>query len=257
MTPAQLLWISSCSALCVFFVAYLFTKPSWSLPKGWCWVVLFGVINPFLYYLVLLEGYDRLPAQVAQPLNYLWAIVYALLAVPILKQRLSWKIVGGIFVSYIGVVLLLTRGDVTAFDTFSTVGIFLILASTVLWACYWLYQQKLAIPPLQFMLIGFTVGTVLIGCYCLTTDGLPELTPINLSYGIWIGCFEMGLTYLLWQRALALSTYVASVSQLIFLSPIISLGFIQFILGEPVHVFTIIALPIILLGVIIVRRSIS
>ena len=33
-----------------------------------------GLLNPFLYYLVLLEAYDLLPAQQAQPLNYTWAV---------------------------------------------------------------------------------------------------------------------------------------------------------------------------------------
>ncbi|NWH06613.1 hypothetical protein [Desulfobacter latus] len=36
----------------------------------WARGVLFGAINPFAYYLVLLQAYDLLPAQQAQPLNY-------------------------------------------------------------------------------------------------------------------------------------------------------------------------------------------
>ena len=31
---------------------------------------LLGLLNPFGYYLVLFAAYDRLPGQVAQPLNY-------------------------------------------------------------------------------------------------------------------------------------------------------------------------------------------
>lgn len=257
MTPAQLLWLGSCFALVVFVVGFLIFRPAIRLTRHAAWAVVLGMVNPFLYYLILLEGYDRLPAQIAQPLNFLWAIVYALLAVPILKQKLSWSVVGGILISYLGVLLLLTRGELDVFGTFDSLGIFLILVSTVLWAVYWLCQTRLEMPATQFMLIGFACGTPLIGIYCYTVDGLPELTLTNLSYGVWIGLFEMGLTYLIWQRALALSTQVASVGQLIFISPLISLGFIQFILGEPVHVFTIIALPIILLGVFVVRKSIS
>ena len=257
MTPAQLLWLGSCFALGVFVVGFLIARPTIRLTRRSAWAVVLGMVNPFLYYLILLEGYDRLPAQIAQPLNFLWAIVYALLAVPILKQKLSWSVVGGILISYFGVVLLLTRGELTAFGTFDTIGIFLILVSTVLWAVYWLCQTRLDLPATQFMLMGFACGTPLIGIYCHMVDGLPALTLTNLSFGVWIGLFEMGVTYLIWQRALALSTQVASVGQLIFISPLISLGFIQFILGEPVHIFTLIALPIILLGVFVVRKSIS
>ncbi|MDX1565627.1 MAG: DMT family transporter, partial [Phycisphaeraceae bacterium] len=49
----------------------------------------FGLLNPFLYYLVLFEAYDLLPAQQAQPLNYTWAITLSLLSIPLLKQKIS------------------------------------------------------------------------------------------------------------------------------------------------------------------------
>lgn len=257
MTPAQLLWLGSCFALVVFALGSVITRPVIRLERNLLWVIILGIVNPCLYYLILLEGYDRLPAQIAQPLNFLWAIVYALLAVPILKQKLSWSVVVGILTSYFGVFLLLTRGEWSALAVFDGVGVSLILVSTVLWAVYWLCQTRLKMPATLFMLIGFAGGTPLIGVYCHIVDGLPELTLVNLGFGLWIGLFEMGLTYLIWQRALNLSTNVASVGQLIFIAPLVSLGFIQFVLGEPVHTFTLIALPIILLGVLIVRRSVS
>ena len=47
-----------------------------------------GLLNPFLYYLVLLKAYSLLPAQEAQPLNFTWPIVLSLLSAPLLKQRL-------------------------------------------------------------------------------------------------------------------------------------------------------------------------
>ncbi len=41
-----------------------------------------GLINPFLYYLILLRAYQLLPAQVAQPLNMIWPIILVFLSVP-------------------------------------------------------------------------------------------------------------------------------------------------------------------------------
>ena len=58
------------------------------------------------YYLILFAAYDRLPAHIAQPINYTWAITLALLAVPLLGQRLSKRTLTGILISYLGVVLL-------------------------------------------------------------------------------------------------------------------------------------------------------
>ena len=50
---------------------------------------LMGLLNPLVYYLVLLRAYDLLPAQQAQTINYTWAITLALLSVPLLGQKLS------------------------------------------------------------------------------------------------------------------------------------------------------------------------
>ena len=38
-----------------------------------------GFLNPFLYYIVLFKAYTLLPAQEAQPLNFTWPVLLALL----------------------------------------------------------------------------------------------------------------------------------------------------------------------------------
>ena len=48
-----------------------------------------GLINPFLYYLVLFKAYDLLPAQIAQPINYTWALTMTFLSIPLLKQKIG------------------------------------------------------------------------------------------------------------------------------------------------------------------------
>ena len=83
---------------------------------NWPWPLLIaplavglGLINPTAYYLILFAAYDRLPAHIAQPINYTWAITLALLAVPILGQRLTLRSLWGILTSYLGVVILVQQ----------------------------------------------------------------------------------------------------------------------------------------------------
>jgi drug/metabolite transporter (DMT)-like permease len=104
------------------------------------------------------------------------------------------------------------------------------------------------------MLIGFAVATPIIGLLCWSTDGFPPLTPRTLSVGVWVGLFEMGVTFLLWQQALSRTRQVAKISQLIFLSPFISLFLIHQILGESVHPSAVIALGLIVVGVVLVNK---
>ena len=65
-------------------------------PKQYLRSAALGFLNPFLYYLVLFEAYDRLPAQEAQPLNYMWPIVVVILSVPLLKQPIGRVSLAGI-----------------------------------------------------------------------------------------------------------------------------------------------------------------
>ncbi|MDE0286859.1 MAG: EamA family transporter, partial [Gammaproteobacteria bacterium] len=69
--------------------------------------------------------------------------------------------------------------------------------------------------------------------------------------GVYVGLFEMGVTYILWLAALRLSETAAKVSTLIFLSPFLSLIFISRILGEAVAVTTIVGLVLIVAGLLV------
>jgi len=254
LTPIQMLWLGCLFSLGFFILARFFVSPT-SLTKSACLRAgLLGLLNPLAYYLILFEAYNRLPAQIAQPLNYTWAITLAILAVPLLKQRLSLKALVGIGVSYVGVVVLVTRGATTGLDTFDVAGITLALLSTLLWSLYWLATIRMNCHPVILMLIGFAVATPIIGVLCWSTDGFPPLTLRALSVGAWVGLFEMGVTFLLWQKALSQTQKVAKIGQLIFLSPFISLLLIDQILGESVHPSAIISLGLIVVGVLLVNK---
>ena len=254
LTPIQMLWLGCLFSLGFFILARFFVSPT-SLTKSACLRAgLLGLLNPLAYYLILFEAYNRLPAQIAQPLNYTWAITLAILAVPLLKQRLSLKALVGIGVSYVGVVVLVTRGATTGLDTFDVAGITLALLSTLLWSLYWLATIRMNCHPVIIMLIGIAVATPIIGVLCWSTDGFPQLTLRALSVGAWVGLFEMGVTFLLWQKALSQTQQVAKIGQLIFLSPFISLLLIDQILGESVHPSAIISLGLIVVGVLLVNK---
>ena len=74
---------------------------------------------------------SRLPAQIAQPLNYTWAITLALLAVPLLRQPLSGRMLVGIGVSYCGVLILLTQGSLHGLEQVDWLGVALALLGSL------------------------------------------------------------------------------------------------------------------------------
>ncbi len=65
----------------------------------------------------------------------------------------------------------------------------------------------------------------------------------------------MRVTFLLWQKAMRLTSSAATTGQLIFLSPFVSLGLIATVLGETIHAISIIGLAIIVAGIILAGKQ--
>jgi len=111
----QLLFWSSATALLTLGVMMAVRKKFANLTKLPAKAVLksafYGAINPFLYYIILFKAYELLPAQEAQALNYTWPIMLSLLAVPLLNQKIGFKNVVAIGISFIGVLIIATGGN--------------------------------------------------------------------------------------------------------------------------------------------------
>jgi len=258
LAPLELLWLGATISFAFFAAASAATGRLAALTalsgRAWARYAALGLLNPFLYYLILFEAYDRLPAQIAQPLNYTWAITLALLAIPALGQRLSLRTFVGMLVSYAGVVVLLSQGRFDGYLDLDRAGVALALGSTLVWASYWLAMVRGDDDPLVMMTASFLVGAIAIGVACACTHGLPLLTWRRLGYGAWVGLVEMGVTFLLWQQALRRTAHAGRVAQLIFLSPFISLLLIDRVLGEHVRPSSFVGLALIVGGLLVAGR---
>lgn len=251
----QLLFLGICFSW-LFFMVMLIARGNFFIAKEDRVVAaLLGIMNPFAYYLILFSAYDLLPAHIAQPLNYTWAITLALLSIPILKEPLTRRTAAGIGVSYLGVTVLLYFSNTDTSGNIAPLGVGLALLSTLLWASYWLINKKSRSDPLSMMFATFSTALPFSVAVCLNGPGLPEMSPPQLLSGLWVGLIEMGLTYLLWQRAISRSANTARIGQLIFLSPFISLLFIYFFLNENISLSVILSLGIIVLGTWITQKQ--
>ena len=212
---------------------------------------LMGLLNPFAYYLILLEAYSRLPAQQAQPLNFVWPIVLVLMSVLLLKQLTGFVTVPAMAVSFTGVTVIATRGSLTGFQSTDPTGVALALGSTVVWALYWILSVRDARDPVNRLCLNFAFGSGYTLFYLAASGALVAPPLPGLIGAVYVGLFEMGLTFVLWLRALQLSRTTAEVSNLIYLTPFVSLLLIGIVLGEPIHPSTLIGLVLIIGGILI------
>jgi drug/metabolite transporter (DMT)-like permease len=212
---------------------------------------LAGLLNPFLYYIFLFGAYSRLPAQQAQPLNFTWPIVLSLLAIFMLGQKPKLSGFVAIIISFVGVIIISTRGNLTTLKFSDTAGVFLALCSSVIWAFYWVYNLKEKTNEVVKLFLSFVYGTLFITIIwiCSGHANIPDL--IALAGSIYIGCFEMGITFIIWYRALKFATNTINVASLIYLVPFLSLIVIHFILNETIHISTIAGLILIVAGILL------
>ncbi len=217
--------------------------------------LLLGFLNPFLYYLILFKAYDLLPAQEAQPLNYTWGITLALLSIPLLKQKITGGQILAIIISYSGTLVISTRGNILGLEFSSPLGVALALGSTIVWSLYWIYNTKDSLEPILKLFLNFCAGLIYISIFLplVTTFGFEDSR--GLYGAIYVGVFEMGITFVFWLMALRLSRTTAQVSNLIYLSPFLSLAFIYLLVGETIFLSTIIGLTLIMTGLIIQNQS--
>jgi drug/metabolite transporter (DMT)-like permease len=216
---------------------------------------LLGALNPLLYYLVLFKAYSLLPAQEAQPLNYTWPLVLVLLSALFLRQRAGRWILLALLVSFSGVVLISTRGDVFSLHFSDPLGVALAVGSSVIWATYWIATMKDERGPVERLLVNSVFGTVFVAVLYLATGSLRVLPLEGILGGIYVGVFEMGLAFVLWLRALRYSKTTAMVGNLVFLSPFLSLVVIHIVLGETVRPSTIAGLVLIIGGILIQQTA--
>jgi len=259
LTPVQLLLYASAASVAVLFAVLavqgklrLFAE--WGL-RDYVKSALLGALNPFLYYLVLFRAYALLPGQEAQALNYTWAVVLALLSIPLLHQSIRPLSLLAIGISFAGVYVISTRGDLTGMRFEEPLGVGLAVGSSLVWALFWIFNLRDSRDEVAKLFLNFAFGFLFVLIFAWSRGEVLLPGRAGLLAGAYVGCFEMGLTFVLWLKALTLSRTTAQVSNLVFLSPFLSLVLLHHVVGESIHASSVAGLALIVAGILVQRRS--
>ena len=252
LEPIQLVLYSTIFSVLVLFFIVLF-QGKLKLIKNFSKHALLkcaflGLLNPCLYYIILFKGYDILPAQEAMVINFSWPVMIVILSIPILKQTIDIKSFLSIIISYIGVVVIASKGDVFSMQFESPLGVIYILITTVIWALFWLFNTKNSNDSIVslFLIFLFSLPYILLIVYFSNSFIIPSIKGfIGSAY---IGLFEMGISVVLWQVALKTSTTVSRVASLVFITPFLSLLILHFVLKEAILISTIFGVILICVG---------
>ncbi|MBG07869.1 MAG: hypothetical protein CME68_03875 [Halobacteriovoraceae bacterium] len=250
-----LLFCTAVVSFLIFFISLFFIKKNGERRafdlKSFFFSALLGFLNPFLYYFILFKAYSLLSAQKAMALNYTWPLALTLLSIPLLKQKPSRSVVLGMVVSFLGVLIIANIWNSPwTLKPQEFFGMILALVSSVVWGLYWILNMKDSRDDRVKLCQNFFWGAVYSGV-ALKLNKIPFLMdPKALIGTLYIGTFEMGVTFILWLKALKFSSNASQVARLIFITPFISLIWISFITGEGIQVSSILGLSLVVLGII-------
>jgi drug/metabolite transporter (DMT)-like permease len=210
-----------------------------------------GFLNPFLYYLLLFKAYSLLKAQEALTLNFTWPIMLVLLSIPLLRQKVTARSLVAIVISFCGVVVIATRGRIWALEFTNVTAVLLAVGSSVIWALFWIYNVRERQDEVVGLFLKFAFGSVYI-LLAVLLFSRPVLPSTKYLLGpVYVGLFEMGITFVLWIKALKLAKTTAYIANLIYLVPFLSIVVIHFVVGEPIFPSTIAGLVLIITGILL------
>ena len=133
----------------------------------------------------------------------------------------------------------------------SLLGVLLARGSALFWALYWIINMKDKRDDISKLFLNFCFGFTYVLIAVMLWGGIQLPKTEGIIGSVYIGIFEMGITYVLWLKALSLSINTAKVSNLVYLSPFIALLIIHLTVGETILFSTFIGLFFIVSGIII------
>jgi drug/metabolite transporter (DMT)-like permease len=254
-----MLTIASLTSTLILLIVVLAENKTYLLrlttPKELVTSAILGLINPFLYYLILLRAYQLLPAQVAQPLNMIWPIILVFLSVPVLKQKIETKSFVALLISFTGVYIISSQGRLFKPGHSDLTGVLLATGSSIFWAVYFILNVKDKREEAVKLLLSFTFGSIYLFATMIITGKWHTIIGLRGAVAaVYIGLFEMGITFLFWLKALSMASTTAKVSNLVYIAPFLSLVFVHFILHEPVYYTTPVGLVLIISGILVQNR---
>ena len=251
----QLLTGASLTSVLVLGIIILFRgNQRMFLELGWKdlgFSALMGLMNPVAYYLILFKAYSILPAQVAQPLNMVWPIVLVIISIPMLRQKISWKSIGAMLLSFSGVVIVSLQGMTGGKGPDNSLGIFLALSTSVIWAFYFILNAKDKKDPVIRLFLNFLfASTYLLLGGIFKGQVLPGSTEAWAT-ALYVGVFEMGVTFVLWLLAMQYAPTTDRISNLVYMAPFLNLIIVSLVLDEQIYMTTIYGIVLLVLGVLI------
>jgi drug/metabolite transporter (DMT)-like permease len=259
--PTTLVWLRFTMGVIVLGLAVALSK-QFSLPqrKDWGYFAVLGFLGITFHQWLQSTGLVTAQATTTAWIVATIPVFMALLGLIVLRERLAVYQLVGIFLAALGVLVVVTKGDLASLlvGKFGTPGDFLVLLSAPNWAVFsTLSRSGLKRHPSTLMMFYvMSFGWFFTSIIFLLSSAVRQITSIPWDGWIaitFLGLFCSGIAYIFWYDALKILP-VAQTGAFLYLEPLITVIVAALILREAILLATLIGGITILIGVWLVNR---
>jgi len=261
ISPITIVWIRFSMGVLILGIAVAM-RGQFALPnkKEWGYFSLLGFLGITFHQWLQSNGLPTSEAGTTAWIVSTTPVFMALLGWLVLKEGLNWIKSGGIILAFVGVLIVVSKGDLSSVSVgkLGAPGDFLILISAVNWAVFSVLSRRglKSYPASLMMFYVMLLGWVFTSILFFMGTRIDEIS--NLTMNGWLGVaflgvFCSGLAYIAWYDALQ-SLPAAQTGVFLYIEPLIAIIVAFFVLGEPVMPISLIGGGIILFGVWLVNR---
>jgi drug/metabolite transporter (DMT)-like permease len=229
-------------------------------PKDWPYFALLGFLGISFHQWLQSTGLVTSEATTTAWIVSSMPIFIAILGWLVLQEKLNWLQAFGIFLAALGVLLVVTHGNLNALVSgkFGSPGDILILISAPNWAVFTIFSRRglKTYPAAMMMFYVMAFGWLFSSSLFAAGRGWESIHSIGtdgwLAIGF-LGIFCSGLAYIFWYDALKVLP-VAQVGTFLFIEPVVTVTVSFFLLNEKITLSGLLGGLIILIGVWLVNR---
>jgi drug/metabolite transporter (DMT)-like permease len=262
-SPATIVWLRFGMGTVILGIVVIARK-QFALPeKGeWVYFLMLGFLGVTFHQLLQATGLQTAKATTTAWIVATTPVFIAILGWLWLKERLNGIQIIGIVLAGLGVLLIVSKGNIKALFTGAegTFGDLLILISSVNWAVYTiLSRRELARhPAARMMFFVMLLGWLLVNIWIFGFGpGISEISTLTSSgWGaiLVLGIFGSGLAYIAFYDALQ-EIPAAQLGAFFNVEPLVTTVLASFMINEAITAITLVGGAIIILGIWLVNRK--
>lgn len=259
--PTTVVWLRFAMGVIILGLAVGLTK-QFSLPQGrdWAYFALLGFLG--IAFHQWLQSTALVTAQ-ASTTSWIVAsspIFMAILGVIVLKEYLAWYQVAGIILAALGVLVVVSKGDLSSISAgnFGAPGDVLILISAINWAVFSTISRsglkRHSSTLMMFYVMGF--GWLFSSVLFFAGTGIGQISQIPRAGWLailFLGVFCSGIAYIFWYGALK-DLPVAQTGAFLYVEPFITVMVAALLIREAITPASLVGGLAILFGVWLVNR---